>query len=60
VWTFTVRLVFIGVNGTSTELERSVFHQVEARWPSHVAGQMDGGRAASIDFLRRLGLLLYV
>jgi hypothetical protein len=35
-----VRRVFIGVNGTSTDLERSVWHQV-------VAGQL--GEVASID-----------
>jgi hypothetical protein len=56
VSTFTVRGVFIGVNGNPTDLERSVWHQVEAKLPSHVAGQLGG--AASIDFLHRLGLLL--
>jgi hypothetical protein len=41
--------VFKGVNGTSTNLDRSVWHQVVVGQPA---------RAASIDFLHRLGLLL--
>jgi hypothetical protein len=39
--------VFIGVNGTSTELERSVWCHVEAGRPSHMTGRL--GRAASTD-----------
>jgi hypothetical protein len=58
VSTFIMSGVFIGVNGTSPDLERSVWCQVVARWPSHVANQSSG--AASIDFLYRLGLLLLV
>jgi hypothetical protein len=58
VLTFTMRGVFIGVNGASTNLERSVWHKVVADWPSHVAGQPGG--AASTDFLHRLRLLLHV
>jgi hypothetical protein len=50
--------VFIGVNGTSTDLERSVWHQVVASRPSHMSGGLGG--AASIDFLRRLGLPLLI
>jgi hypothetical protein len=46
VLTFTVRGVFIGVNGTSTDLERSVWCQVVAGWP------------AGWSVLHRLGLLL--
>jgi hypothetical protein len=45
------RGIFIGVNGTSTDLERSVWHQV-------VAGRTSG--AASTDLLHQLGLLLLV
>jgi hypothetical protein len=49
--------VFIGVNGTSTNLEKSVWCQVVAAGrPSHVAGRPS--RAASTDFLHRLRLLL--
>jgi hypothetical protein len=47
VSTFTVRGVFIVVNGTSTDLERLVWHQVVAGWPSHVADRSGG--AASVD-----------
>jgi hypothetical protein len=50
--------VFIGVNGTSTDLERSVRCQVVADRPSHVVGRP--GVAVSTDFLHRLGLLLLV
>jgi hypothetical protein len=39
--------LFIGVNGTSTDLERSVWRQVVADQPSHMAGQP--GEAASTD-----------
>jgi hypothetical protein len=39
--------VFIGVNETSTDLERSVWHQVVAGRPSHVASRSGG--AASTD-----------
>jgi hypothetical protein len=45
--TFTVREVFIWVNGTTTDLEWSVWHQVVAGRPSHMAGRLDG--AASTD-----------
>jgi hypothetical protein len=38
---------FIGVNETSTDLERSVWCQVVADWPSHVADRSSG--AASTD-----------
>jgi hypothetical protein len=58
VSTFIVRGVFIGVNGTSTDLEKSIWHLVKARWPSHEAGRLGG--AASTDFLHQLGLLLLV
>jgi hypothetical protein len=44
------------VNGTSTDLEWSVWHQVVAGRPSHVADRLGG--TASIDYLHRLGLLL--
>jgi hypothetical protein len=37
-------------------LEKSVWHQVVADRPSHVAGQLGG--VAFTDFLHRLGLLL--
>jgi hypothetical protein len=47
VLTFTVRGVFIGVNETSTDLEKSVWRQVEAGWPSHAVGRLGG--AASTD-----------
>jgi hypothetical protein len=58
VLTFTMRWVFIGVNGTSTDLGRSVWRQVVADWPSHVAGRSGG--VAATDFLHRLGLFLLV
>jgi hypothetical protein len=44
VSTFTVREgggVFLGVNGTSTDLERSVWPQVVAERPSHMAGRVE-------------------
>jgi hypothetical protein len=41
--------VFIGVNGTSTDLERSVWFQVVPGQPSHVVGRPGG--EASTDFL---------
>jgi hypothetical protein len=47
VSTFTVRGVFIGVNGTSTNLERSAWCQVVAGRPSHMADHLGG--AASTD-----------
>jgi hypothetical protein len=47
VSTFTMRGLFIGVNGTSTDLERPIWHQVEAEQPSHMAGRLGG--AASTD-----------
>jgi hypothetical protein len=36
-----VRGVFIWVNGTSIDLERSVWRQVEAGQPSHMAGRVE-------------------
>jgi hypothetical protein len=56
VSTFTMRWVFIGANGTPTNLDKSVRHQVVAGRPSHVASQLGG--SASNDFLHRLRLLL--
>jgi hypothetical protein len=50
--------VFIGVSGTSTGLERSVWRQVVARRPSHVADRPGG--VASTNFLHRFRLLLLV
>jgi hypothetical protein len=50
--------VFIGVNGTSTDLEKLIWCQVVAGWPSHVASRPSG--AASTNFLHQLGLLLLV
>jgi hypothetical protein len=47
VSTFTMRGVFIVVNGVSTDLERSVWCQVVAGQPSHLAGRPGG--AASTD-----------
>jgi hypothetical protein len=37
------------VNGTTTNLERSVWHEVVARRPSYMSSQLGGG--ASTDFL---------
>jgi hypothetical protein len=42
VSTFTVRGVFIWMNQTSTDLEKSVWHQVEAGQPSHMVGRLGG------------------
>jgi hypothetical protein len=42
--------VFIGVNGTSTDLERSVWRQVVASWPSHIAGQPGGVTSTDSGF----------
>jgi hypothetical protein len=42
VSTFTVRGVFIGVNRTSINLEKSVWCQVVAGRPSHMAGRPSG------------------
>jgi hypothetical protein len=47
--------VFIGVNGTSNNLEKLVWHQAEAGQP---AGRP--GRAGSTNFLHRLSFLLLV
>jgi hypothetical protein len=44
-----MRGVFIGVNGTSTDLERLVWCEVVARQASHMAGRPGG--MASTDFL---------
>jgi hypothetical protein len=53
-----MRGVFIGVNGTSIDMERSVWHKVVASWPSRVAGRLGG--VASTDFLHQLGLLHFM
>jgi hypothetical protein len=47
--------VFIGVNGTSTDLDRSVWRQVEVGRPSHVAGRSGGTASTDSAFssLRR-------
>jgi hypothetical protein len=58
VLSFTVRVVLIGVNETSTDLERSVWRQVEAGRLSHMAGRPSG--AVSTNFLHQFGLLLLV
>jgi hypothetical protein len=50
--------VFIRVNETFTDLERSVWHHVVAGQPSHVADWPGG--VVSTDFLHRLSLLLLV
>jgi hypothetical protein len=50
--------VFIGVNGTSTDLEKLIWWQVVAGRPSHMAGRLSG--VASTDFLYQLELLLLV
>jgi hypothetical protein len=47
VSTCTVRGIFIGVNGTSTDLEKSVWRQVVTDRPSNMVGQSGG--AASTD-----------
>jgi hypothetical protein len=52
----TVGGVFIEPWGSSTDLEKSVWHQVVAGQPNHMVGRSGG--AASTDFLHRLGLLL--
>jgi hypothetical protein len=49
VSTFTMRGVFIGVNGTSTDLEKSVWCQVEAGQPRHMDNRSGG--PVSTDFL---------
>jgi hypothetical protein len=48
----------MGPWGSSTDLEKLVWHQVVADRPSHVAGQPGG--VASTDFLHCLGLPLHV
>jgi hypothetical protein len=53
-----MREVFIRVIGTSTDLEKLVWHQVEVERPSHMADWPSG--ADSIDFLHRLSLLLFM
>jgi hypothetical protein len=50
VSTFTVRGVFIGVNWTSTDLERSVWVQVVAGRSSHVAGWPGGATSTDSGF----------
>jgi hypothetical protein len=50
VSTFTMRGVFIGVNGTSTDLERSVWSQVKAGQPSHMAGRSGVGTSTDSAF----------
>jgi hypothetical protein len=42
--------VFIGVNGTSTDLKRSVWCQVVAGRPSHRAGQPGGAASTDMGF----------
>jgi hypothetical protein len=42
--------VFIGVNETSTDLERSVWCQVVAGRPSHVVARPDGAASADLGF----------
>jgi hypothetical protein len=55
---FHCRGVFIGPWGSSTDLENSVWCQVVAGRPSHMAGRPGG--AASTNFLHRPSLLLLV
>jgi hypothetical protein len=55
---FHHRGVFIGSWWSSTNLEKSVWRQVVAGRPSHVAGRLGG--AASTDFLHRPCLLFLV
>jgi hypothetical protein len=55
---FHCRGVFIELWGGSTDLEKSVSHQVVTGQPSHMAGRAGG--VAYTDFLYRLGLLLLV
>jgi hypothetical protein len=55
---FYHRGVFMGPWGSSTNLEKSVWCQVVAGRPSHVADRPGG--ADSTDFLHPLGLLLHV
>jgi hypothetical protein len=50
--------VFIGVNGTPSDLEKSVRCQVVAGQPSRLASWLIG--SASTDFLHQLGLLSLV
>jgi hypothetical protein len=47
VSTFTVGGLFIGVNGTSTNMKRSVWREVVARRRRHVAERLGG--VASVD-----------
>jgi hypothetical protein len=42
--------VFIGVNWTSTKLERSVWCHVEVGWPSHMAGRSGGAAPTDSAF----------
>jgi hypothetical protein len=42
--------VFIGVNGTSTDLGRSVWHQVVGGRPSHLAGRPGGVSSTDSSF----------
>jgi hypothetical protein len=48
--------VFIGLWGSSTDLEKSVWRQVVAGRPSHMTGRLGG--VASTNFLHHLGFLL--
>jgi hypothetical protein len=50
VSTFTMRGVFIGVNGTSTNMESLVQHQVVAGRRSHMVGQPGGGISTDLGF----------
>jgi hypothetical protein len=42
--------VFIGVNGTSTDLEKLVWCQVDVGQPSHVTGRPGGAASTDSDF----------
>jgi hypothetical protein len=45
-----MRGVFIAVNGTSTDLQRSVWRQVVVSWPSHMAGRPGGVASTDLAF----------
>jgi hypothetical protein len=42
--------VFIAVNGTPIDLDKSVWCQVLARWPSHTAGRPGGSASTDSGF----------
>jgi hypothetical protein len=50
VSTFTMRGVFIGMNGTSTDMEKSICCQVVAGQPSHVASRPSGAGSTDSGF----------